>query len=459
MGRRFALKTESMKIIINGQELTKESLDFEYREPQNITDWTTEEIPDFGKVQYWFGFLKDTIKDPELRGVSVFARDRVAQFTPFLFNLTGGINGQVGLEYLTGQVKAEEIDGIEDYIATPRQSVNWQFGKAPLLEKWGQEKIKSLCKEWKKRRDKQKLDVFKHDYSEFHERINALVGQEKEDLTLALGKIAMIERIEKDDFTVIANSMISGIERESVKKIIKKINAVSDNALPELFEAIKEWDIISAVSTAEVVVGKIEIIDQFKKHIDERLPEKTQKGSVDMQTFISEHPWLLGHNYEQLTLADFHHERGVDKWIEDNITETNKEFADKDNRENKRFDLLCIKDNIRIIILELMRPGLKADYDHLSRLIRYVTRIQEAVHKSGTETKFQNKIVSGLLIADDSLNDYSMQTSIKNNKNIIDVVEWKALFNSVIAGYKEYVEILRKKAPNDPRIKGLVNLG
>ena len=80
----------------------------------------------------------------------------------------------------------------------------------------------------------------------------------------------------EEDFKIIANSMVSGVERESVKKIIQRINATSDEALPELYEAIKEWDIISAVSTAEVVFGKIEIIEKFKKHIDDRLPEKSK---------------------------------------------------------------------------------------------------------------------------------------------------------------------------------------
>ena len=108
MGRRFALETGQMEIIINGQALTKEDLDFEFRTPED--GWQEEDIPGFGKVSYWFGFLKSPISDPELRGVSIFARDRIAQVTPFFFNLAGGINGQVGLEYLTGQIKANQLD-------------------------------------------------------------------------------------------------------------------------------------------------------------------------------------------------------------------------------------------------------------------------------------------------------------------------------------------------------------
>src|SRR5699024_8624956 len=145
--------------------------------------WTKENIDGFGEVEYWFGFTKDPINEPELRGISVFARDRVAQFTPFFFNLSGGINGQVGLEYLTGQIKADQLDDKDDYIATDRQTVNWQFEKPQILEDWGIEKVKELCKNWKKRRDKAKKDRFKHKFSEFNERIKRLAPQEKKDVT------------------------------------------------------------------------------------------------------------------------------------------------------------------------------------------------------------------------------------------------------------------------------------
>ena len=456
LARRFALNTEIMQIVINGMNLTKESLDFEYRLPNSDGKWLDDTIDGFGKVQYWFGFLNGTIKDKELRGISVFARDRVAQFTPFFFNLTGGIQGQVGLEYLTGQIKSDVLDDEIDYIATPRQTVNWQFGKAPLLEDWGQKKIKELCSDWKKRKDKKNLEKFKHNYSEFFPRINALAGQEKKDLTTALGKIAGLERIEEEDFKIIANSMISGVERESVKKVIKSINTASEEALPELYEAINEWDIISAVSTAEVVFGKIEIIKQFKKHIDNRLPEKTKGDKLDMQTFIKSHPWLLGHKYESLKPADFHHEHGVDKWIENEIQGVNKEYKKGDEREGRRFDLVCIKNDWQIVVLELMRPDLAADYDHVMRLNRYVTRIQDAIDKRGTTSEFQNMTAYGLLIADNIHKDTSLGKTVQALRHVMDIVTWKGLFELVESGYREYLDILKQKAPDDPRIKGLV---
>lgn len=457
MARRFALGTESMQILVNGIPLSKEDLILEHRYPES--GWSEEIIPEFGKIKYWFGFLKDTIQDSELRGVSVFARERVAQFTPFFFNLTGGINGQVALEYLTGQIKADSLDDAIDYIATDRQTVNWQFSQAPILEDWGKKKIKELCADWKKKHTQKNINRFQAKLGEFSDRINKFTSsQERKDTIDALTKIASIERITEEDFKVIANSIVSSAERESVRKIIKRINATSDEALPELYEAIKEWDIVSAVSTAEVVFGRMEIIDRFKKHIDDQLPEKTRKGKLDMQTFIKEYPWLLGHRYEQLKPADFSHERGLDKWIEDVLNETNKEYTDADKRDDRRFDLLCIKNDWQIVILELMRPGKSEDYDHVMRLNRYVTKIQSRINDNRVSENYKGKTVFGFLIADHPSKDSSLGATKVDLRHNIESTTWSGLFQNVYENYREYYEILKNKAPEDPRLKGLVNL-
>lgn len=456
MARRFAIGSEEMEVTVNGTPIAKEILTFEYRYPEK--GWEKEAIDDFGEIQYWFGFLSSTIKDAELRGISIFARDRIAQFTPFFFNLSGGINGQVALEYLTGQIKADVLDNNVDYIATDRQTINWQFGNAPMLEEWGKNKIKELCADWKRKHDQRNIDRFEHNLSDFFLRIDKLSStQEKKDLITALKKIATIERIEAEDFHVIANAMVSGVERESVKKVINKINTASEEALPELYAAIKEWDIISAVSTAEVVAGKMGIIKQFKKHIDERTPEKSGRGILDMQTFVKEYPWLLGNEYEDLEAADFHHEHGVDKWIDNVLVEADK-AAGIQGTENRRFDLLVIKNNWRIIILELMRPNVAADIDHVNRLIVYVTRVIDAINSKGTQEKFKNMSVYGLLIADKFASSGSLKMMIQNNRNLIDAVEWNGLFDLVSARYKEFYNSLKNKAPEDPRLKGLVNI-
>ena len=453
MAKRFAILGNRMKVWVNGQEVKSEDLIYE-----NRVDWQEDTIPEVGKVNYWYGFLKNTIQDPELRGFTVFARERTAQMTPFHFNITGGFNGQMGLEYLTGQIKADFLDDLEeDLISTDRQSINWNHEMTQKFQEWGQRLIKKACQDWKKRKDERNIELFHHSYGEFYERIAALPVQEKQDVRLALDKIAKLDKIDKADFKVIANSLIAGIERESVKKIIQRINAADDGAAGELLDVINEWDIVSAVATAEVVAGKLSIIDQFRKLIDARTPEKSPNVPIDMQTFIKEHPWLLGPEYGHLAPADFHHEKGIDKWIKDVILNTDKEFIYQD-KEKKRFDLVCIKNDFLVVVLELMRPGLPADYDHASRLVRYVTRIQQGIATNGTQPRYERMSVYGWLIADEVTKDQSLQEFCITNRKYMDITSWNGLFSIVYANYRDFFEILKQKAPEDPRIKGLISI-
>lgn len=450
IARRFAIKTDEMEISVNEAPISKENLDFEYR-----TEEKMEKVSDVGEIRYWFGFLNKTIEDPELRGLTVFAHGRAAQTTPFHFNLTGGINGQVGLEYLTGQIFADCIDDDDDeYIATDRQSINWNHPLTNKFQEWGQKLVKNACKEWKERKDQKNLKSFQHDYSEFYERIYALPKQERDDIVLALNKIAKLDRIEGEDFQTIANSMLEGFERESVKKVIRKIGSVQESNMEILYQVIKEWDIIAAVSTAEIIFGKIEIIKKFEEHIENRTREKAPSDQIDMQDFIKSYPWLLGNEYEQFEPADFSHERGIDAWIEETIEGVFP--AKKNNKLQKRFDLQLMKDSNQILIIELMRPGLPVDWDHVNRLVQYVIRIET---QATTRKIVDNKPplhVYGFLIADGLGNDNSLFNHIKEQGTRMKAYEWKTLLSEVQGRYKEFYFKLKNKSPNDPRLKGLL---
>lgn len=457
MGRRYALQSGQMSVSVNGISLTEENFDFEFRTPSAPGTWAEYEIPNIGKLTYWFGFLKKPINDKELKGISVFARDRVAQVTPFVFNLSGGINGQVGLEYLTGQVKADFLDDIEDCVATDRQGINWQFDIASKLEEWGQGKIKELCRDWK-RRTSEKVEKFRHNYSDLFEKIQTLPDQERKDLESALERVAELEKLDQEDFRIIATSMVTGVERESIKKIIRKINTTKSNAMEEFISVVNEWDVISAVEIAEVTKGKIEVIQKLEEYIEKRIHEKSPAGQPDMQSFIKNHIWLLGDEFEYLKKTEIYHEKSVFKWIGDCLLKSNKEMPIPGGDSAKRFDLVCMNNPREIIVIELMRPGCSADYDHITRLNLYVQRIREAVDSQSYGGSTPKPLVRGILLADDIIKDGAVKSILKGFHGEIMAYDWKGLLNNVKGRYKDYYELLRSKAPNDPRLKELDNI-
>jgi hypothetical protein len=146
----------------------------------------------------------------------------------------------------------------------------------------------------------------------------------------------------------------------------------------------------------------------------------------------------------------------VDKWIEEELRKTDPEFERDKDRDTRRFDLLCIRDELRIMILELMRPREPADYDHLMRLNRCVTRVRASINNSDTRVEYRHKVVRGLLIADLFVEDASLKDTLNILAAILDAVTWDRFFQNVSARYREFLDLLKLKAPNDLRLKGLI---
>jgi len=119
--------------------------------------------------------------------------------------------------------------------------------------------------------------------------------------------------------------------------------------------------------------------------------------------------------------------------------------------------LLCIKNEWLIVVLELMRPGKPEDYDHVSRLNRYVSRLKTHINDNESSIVFKGKSVFGLLIADEPSKDPSLGETKIALKHNLESITWNGLFESVKANYREYYDLLKNKAPEDPRLKGLVN--
>ena len=104
-------------VSVQGEPLPQshDAAGFEYQFPKDLPEpiegvevdergWGIETV-DGKEIRWRFLFRKDTIAEEELRGVAVFAGGKMAQ-RPFLFNLTRGLTGQHGAEYLAGQVIA-----------------------------------------------------------------------------------------------------------------------------------------------------------------------------------------------------------------------------------------------------------------------------------------------------------------------------------------------------------------
>ena len=103
LARRLLVLGRDFTVHVNGKAISRQEIPFQFRFPEISGTWETADIGNGQQIQWWAGFCKDTIPEEEQRGFVVYVRGKLAQ-TPWFFDLSGGVWGQHGMQYLTGEV-------------------------------------------------------------------------------------------------------------------------------------------------------------------------------------------------------------------------------------------------------------------------------------------------------------------------------------------------------------------
>ena len=453
MARRFLVNemADAFKITINGDPLPDDAalsgVEFDFP-----NDYRTNEIPPELRVEGNVGyekigedeiewrirFTKNTIGTEELRGVSVFCGIKVAQ-TPFFFNLTGGLSGQHGQQYVSGQVKADYLDRLHtDIITTERQRINWELEECKALEEWGQKRLKSLLGIWKARRAEDKIRRIDDKVTPFSERLERLESTEKRTVSSALKKIASIETLSDEQFTDLSKGILTAWEGGRLHALIQDVSDVESMDEGTLLSILAEAQILNALHVAETVKAKVDIIEGLRIRITERDLENA------VRDYIAKNPWLLSPEWET-----FKKETSVNNLVDAAVKGAR---LDHDEDWRGRIDLV-MSSGRQLLIVEFMRPGLTVDRDHINRYQEYVDTLRSSV-TANTELGFQ--IVSGLLVADKLDSRRGMaQTLSRLEDDDMKALEWGGLLSRAEAQWNEFLDILVSRAPEDDRLSAL----
>ena len=453
MARRFLVNelADEFKITINGYPLPKDNalsgveFDFprDYKDSERpaglrIAENVGHEKIGDDEIGWRIRFTKDTIGTEELRGVSVFCGIKVAQ-TSFFFNLTGGLSGQHGQQYVSGQVRADYLDRLDaDIITTERQRINWELEECKALEEWGQTRVKSLLGIWKARRAADKIRRIDDKIAPFSLRLERLRSTEKRTVSSALKKVATIESLSDGQFADLSNGILTAWEGGRLRELIENVSGVASMDEGVLLSLLAEAQVLNALHVAEAVKAKVEIIEGLRKRIVERDLENA------VRDYIADNPWLLSPEWET-----FKKETSVRNLV---AAAAKDARLDKDEEWKKRIDLV-MSSGRQLLIVEFMRPGLTVDRDHINRYQEYIDILRSSIH-ANSELDFRT--VSGLLVADklDTRRGVDLILS-RLAEDDMRALEWEGLLLRAAAQWNEFLDILVSRAPADDRLAGL----
>src|SRR5690606_2495714 len=162
-----------------------------------------------------------------------------------------------------------------------------------------------------------------------------------------------------------------------------------------------------------------------------------------VRDYIAENPWLISPVWET-----FRSEVSVDNLIKEAVNEA---AIGKDPDWMGRIDL-ALASGSHLLIIEFMRPGLTADWEHVDRFDRYVRILREKVQNNSS--RFDR--VSGLLVADKLGNKAGFGARLASlRKDDMDAMDWKSLLATARAQWIDYFKILADRAPGDERMEAL----
>lgn len=450
MARRFAIFSNQFVVRIGARVLKKENIPLQIRIPERGLG--REPIPGFGTVTYWFGFTEKPIRNEDGRGVAVMVRDKMAQ-TPFDFNLRGGLHGQHGLQYMTGEVYADELDAKHDYIGTDRQGIMWSEPTPSKLLTWGQAKLRQMLAEWlPARANKNERSLYDKLVFEgglkLEQRVRALGERERDEARQIINKLATIESVIENVSRArdLVDLILRAFEDSTFFDLITALSRATVQERAEVLRLVSEFDVFETVKLAELARGRVGVIQQLRKMIDRDAPEKP-----DMQNLLFAHPWLID---PQWTIVE--HEAQLESLLIRHF----KLSRDARASSKQRVDFFCIGVRGYSLVVEVKRPSVVVGRAEVVQTMDYVQYLRNhAPNRAATgRAPAQPAHFQGLLIGESLSDSGKGWESHANNSGVI-IKTWEDVFTDAERIHREFLNAIAKRSPDDARVQALAKQG
>lgn len=300
MSRRFAIDQTFMRVFINGIQLQRFNMELEFRFPKDgqpagylgqVRDdgWGTEKLPSGQEVRWWIGFTPKPLEAEYLRGISILGRGKLLQ-RPFMFERAQGVRGQLGQEYVVGEVVADWLDDgtdiEDDLIQTNRDQLQLEDDRVQELLRWGRRRLDwALSQRQDRRRKKAEKSMETPDLTELLKDFTATEQKHLGDIAVLAAKIGDPDAEEMHDFMV---EVVSGFKDRAVRELMERVRVEDEGFQSNFWGLVKEFSLIDARRNYSIIQARLETI--------ERLDTAIKAGATEVPEIhdtVKEFPWLL----------------------------------------------------------------------------------------------------------------------------------------------------------------------
>lgn len=400
MARRFALAQTEMRVFINGEQLARFQLPVQFRFPDDgmpdegieVKDgWAVETLDNDEEIKWWIGFTDKPIEEDYLKGVSVLARGKLAQ-RPFSFERSQGTTGQLGQEYLVGEVQADWLDrgtDIEDdLIQSNRDQLQLEDKRVEPLIKWGQKTLEWALRRRNNLRAEKALDDFESS-PEFDALLEPFTKQEQARYISIARTASKLPEMTGDDVLGVVRQVVNASDEVQVREMMERIATEDEPVQERLWALIHDFGLIDARKNLSIIEARLAAIAKLKEQVTGGATEVP-----DIHNIVRDDPWLLDPRW--IVLGD---EIPVDALGVDFEPET-------DDETGMRLDFLFVLRPEKpapvdeVVVVEIKRgydregKERRASDTEVESFHKYVLAVQEHYAKSSDRPQ-----VRGLMVA------------------------------------------------------------
>lgn len=300
MSRRFAIDSTQMTVTINGNlAISRYDIDTEFRFPKDGTpgddvhvadDGWAEETVDGKPVRWWIGFTAKPLGEDQQQGVSILANGKMAQ-RPFRFEKVQGTTGQLGQEYLVGEVVADWIDfgtDIEDdLIQSNRDQLQLEDARlVPLLE-WGRRRLAWALRQRGELRTAKSITSLEENPA-LTELLEDFTPTERKRLLNVARAVARTPEIDDEGIASTMRSVVDAQSDRAVREMMERIEEEEDPFQEKMWGLVHEFGLIDARRNLSIIEARLQTIGKLKSAI-----ASGAKEVPDLHQIVVADPWLL----------------------------------------------------------------------------------------------------------------------------------------------------------------------